>query len=92
MEVRGLIPDRYDAIFYSGLGLFLVALFTSIIVSPAFVALMIVGNIISSYGIYLDFKEKPRTVTGSMGNVFGIIWLLMAWLVVAIFIMFLSNI
>jgi hypothetical protein len=76
-EVQGLIPNRYDAIFYSGVGLYILLLFALLSTqgNPVIYILMIFSIALPILAIYGDFKYNVRSTTGTLGNICGIAWI-----------------
>ena len=84
------MPDRYDAMFYIGLTIFIFGIFLGAVDISLF-TIPIIGNLISTYAIYLDFKNKPKTGLGTAGNVIAIMWIILAWFIIVMLISMLSS-
>jgi hypothetical protein len=77
-ETQALIPNRYDLLFYSGIGIFLLLFFLFFFSrgNIAVYILLATSVAIPIFAIYLDFKNSLRTTTGTLGNVCAIIWII----------------
>jgi hypothetical protein len=82
LESEGVMPSRYDAIFY--VGVFLYVLGVVIFIGQPFIgiSLVVLSLIIEFTALYLESKYKRKTVAGSIGNAMAILWI-----VVQVFIM-----
>jgi hypothetical protein len=88
-EFSGLIPDRYDALFYGGVGLYIFMVLISLFIRDVFLLIFAIFAIfISMYAVYLDFTKKRRSISGWVGNIIAICWIIFAW----IFIIIISSI
>ena len=74
-EIAGLIPSKFDAIFYGGMGLFFVGFITLLFNLIAGLVLLGLSAFLEIFAIYLDRKKKLRGTTSKVGNVFAIIWI-----------------
>jgi hypothetical protein len=81
-ELKGIIPDRYDALFYLGMAMFFFG-FLIFLFSENYIFYMLcgIGNGVSMYAVYLDFKDKKRSVSGLIGNILAILWIILAWFI-----------
>ena len=82
-EVQGLLPTRYDAIFYTGVGVFILLMFAFLFSrgNPIVYALMACSVIIPILAIYWDFKYKVRSTMGTLGNICAICWIIVQILI-----------
>lgn len=76
-EIQGLIPNRYDLLFYTGIGVYILLFFSFIFTRGNIVvySLMCISISIPIFAIYLDFKNSVRSTTGTIGNICAIIWI-----------------
>ena len=82
-ETDVLIPNRYDLMFYGGLGIFLI-LFIAILISQGnliIYILMIFSLPITILAIYWDFKHSVRSTTGTLGNICAICWIILQFII-----------
>jgi hypothetical protein len=85
-EVEALIPSRYDAMFYSGMALFIVGIFIFFAVPILGIIFFIFSPIIEFLALYLEIKHKGMTVAGSIGNALAMLWIIIQ-IVVTTFIL-----
>ena len=79
-EYYGAMPDKYDALFYSGMFMFAIMMFMLYYTRNGLTCLaMGLANIVSMYAVYLDFKNKNLSISGTLGNTFAILWIIFAW-------------
>ena len=92
-EYYGLMPDRYDALFYSGMGIYIFMAIISLLTrNIIFIIIAIVAIFISIYAIYLDFTKKRRSISGWIGNIMAVCWIIFAWIfIIVIFSIILIN-
>ncbi len=90
-EVMGLVPSRYDAMFYGGVGLFFVG-FIGIFIHLIFaMVFFFVSPIVEIYAIYLERKNRPFAVTSTLGNICAGGWIIIQIIVSILFIWFLLG-
>ena len=77
-ETQGLIPNRYDLMFYTGIGIFILLVMAFIFSGnhPIFFILMIVSLPIPMFPIYWDFKYSVKSTTGTLGNICATCWII----------------
>jgi len=76
VESEGLMPGKWDLLFYGGLGLFLVGIFVVFVNVALFALILILSCLIESYAVYMDTKTKRRSASGTIGNVMAIGWII----------------
>ena len=85
-EYYGLMPDRYDALFYTGMGLYILMVIISISFQEmGYLIFAMLAIFISMYAVYLDFTKKHRSISGWLGNIMAICWIIFAWIFIIIF-------
>ncbi len=92
-EISGLIPNRYDALFYTGIGIFIL-LFFALLSTHGNINVylfMVFSIVIPILAIYLDFQNSPRSSTGTLGNICAIIWIILQILATIVFGLFLYS-
>lgn len=77
-EIQGLIPNRYDLLFYTGVGIFILLLFAFIRShnNPIFFIMTVFCIPIPILAIYWDFKNSVRSTSGTLGNICAICWII----------------
>lgn len=74
-EVRGLIPNLTDALFYLGLFLFFVGAVVYLTVHPIVGDLVLLGSLfLEVYPVVRSFKKEPKAATKTIGNIIALIW------------------
>ena len=73
-EAMGLVPRWGDAIFYTGLGIFFLAIFALFACFFAAVALIALSTIIEFGGIYYSHRKELKAITKNVGNIFALVW------------------
>jgi hypothetical protein len=83
LEYKGIMPDRYDALFYFGMILFFLMLFFTVIFN-SYVAIigMVFGNTLSMAAVILDITQKKSSISGLVGNIIAVIWIFIAWMII----------
>jgi hypothetical protein len=74
-EVSGLIPSRYDAMFYLGLIIFIVSIVIFIGMPVVGLVLAILSTAIEIGAIYFEHKNRPGSITGSIGKILALLWI-----------------
>jgi hypothetical protein len=75
LEMEGLLPSRYDALFWLGVSAFMIGiifLFVSLFVGFLLVS---ASPIIEFYALYLESKHKEKAITRTIGNAIAILWI-----------------
>ena len=84
-EELALIPNRYDAMFFGGVGLFCLAAIM-ILISPILaIGLSIISIIIEIKSIQLGVKAHGNTKVGTFGNILAGCWIAMQMFLTALF-------
>lgn len=79
-EYYGAMPDKYDVIFYTGVFVFIIMVFLLYNTRNGVTCLIMgVANIVSMYAVYLDIKNKKGSISGAVGNIVAILWIVFAW-------------
>ena len=81
LEAEGLMPSRYDAMFWLGVFTFLIGIFVMFASLPLGIMIMILSPVIEFYALYLESKHKEKALTRTIGNAFAIIWIVIQVLV-----------
>jgi hypothetical protein len=81
LEADGLMPSRYDALFWLGVFAFLVGIFVMFASLPLGILIIILSPIIEFYALYLESVHKEKALTRSIGNAMAIIWIVVQLLV-----------
>lgn len=76
-EEQALIPNRYDAMFYGGIGIFIFAVFLIFVSPPLGIGFSIISIIIEIKAIQLGVKAYGKTKVGTMGNIFAGCWIVL---------------
>lgn len=84
-EELALIPNRYDAMFYGGIGIFCLAAIILIISPILGIALSVISVIIEIKAIQLGVKAYGKTKVGTLGNVFAGCWIVLQILATVFF-------
>ena len=84
-EEQALIPNRYDAMFYGGIGIFCLAAILLIISPIIGIILSVLSVIIEIKAIQLGNKVYGKTKVGTLGNIFAGCWIFLQILVTAFF-------
>jgi hypothetical protein len=88
VEAMGLVPSRYDAMFYGGIGLFFIGFFGIFINIILAIIFFIISPIIEFYAIYLERKNRPKATTSTLGNICAGGWIIVQLIVTILFISF----
>ncbi len=75
MEIEGLLPSRYDAIFWLGVFIFIFGVIAFIAQPIVGIILLKVSPFIEGDAIHLESKHKGKAITGTFGNVIAIFWM-----------------
>jgi hypothetical protein len=87
-EAMGLIPSRYDAMFYGGVGLFFIGFFGIFINFIISIIFFILSPIVEILAIYLERKNQPKAATSTLGNICAGGWIIVQIIATALFISF----
>lgn len=92
-ELQGLIPNRYDLLFYTGIGIFILSLLAFMFSgnNPIFFVIMILSLPIPILAIYWDFKYSVKSTAGTLGNICAICWIIIQIIVTIIMGLFLIT-
>ncbi len=75
-ELDGLLPSRYDALFYLGVGIFMIGI-ALIFDHPLIgLSLLTVSPGIEVLALILEARDKRTTIAGAIGNVMAILWII----------------
>lgn len=85
LEIEGLMPSRYDGIFFVGVFVFIVGIVAFIVQPIIGIPLLIISPIIEIVAIHLENKHKGKAITRTLGNAIAIVWIVMQ-IVITIFI------
>lgn len=74
-EVKGLLPNMTDALFYLGVFLFFVGAVIYFAVHPIVGDLVLIGSLVLEvYPVVRSFKKEPKAVTKTIGNIIALMW------------------
>ena len=68
-EVEGLVPGRYDLMYYGGVGLFILGVFVSFAFAPLGFLLLMISIITEIIAVYLDHVNKIPSTASKLGNI-----------------------
>ena len=82
-----MIPSRFDALFYAGLGIFILGIFVYVANTIIGLIIFIGTPFLESYAIIGERKHRMKAVSLTVGNIFAIIWIIVQILVSVFLIM-----
>ena len=86
LEMEGLLPSRYDALFWLGTFIFMIGiivLFTSPLLA---IMLLVVSPVIEYFALYLESVNKEKAITRTIGNAIAIVWIVIQIIITFIMI------
>jgi hypothetical protein len=81
LEDEGLMPSRYDALFWFGVFFFLIGIFVLFSSLALGILIILLSPFIEFYALYLESQHKERAITRSIGNAMAIVWIAIQLLV-----------
>jgi hypothetical protein len=85
-EAEGIMPGRYDLMYYLGVGIFILGIF-AYMANPILGLILFVCSIIIEIGaIYLERENKLPSKTAMLGNICAGIFIIVEIVVILIFI------
>lgn len=75
LEMEGLLPSRYDALFWLGVFVFMMGIILLFALPLIGLILVSVSPIIEFYALYLESKRKEKAITRTIGNAMAIFWI-----------------
>jgi hypothetical protein len=87
LEADGLMPSRYDALFWFGVFVFLIGIFVLFASLPLGILIILISPFIEFYALYLESQHKERAITRSIGNAMAIVWIAIQLLVTVFMIL-----
>jgi len=86
LEAEALIPSRYDVIFFIGVFMFLIGLF-SLIANPFLgVPLVFASPIIEFGALHLEGKHKAKATMRTFGNAIALFWIILQIVITGFFL------
>lgn len=85
MEVEGLIPSLYDAMFYLGVFMFMVGVVAIVIQPIVGIPLILLSIFVEVKALQLEKQHKGASTTRTIGNIIAWIWIVLQ-VVIAAFI------
>jgi hypothetical protein len=76
VETMGLIPGKYDALFYAGIGVGIVAIFGLMINFILGLLLLALSLFLEIFAIKGERESKPFSTMSSIGNICAVGWII----------------
>ncbi|UCG69513.1 MAG: hypothetical protein JSV09_00370 [Thermoplasmata archaeon] len=77
MEIEGLIPSRYDAMFYLGVFMFMVGIIGFVIQPVVGILLILLSILVEVKALQLESKHKGKAATRTIGNIIAMLWIVL---------------
>ncbi|MDO9538019.1 MAG: GYF domain-containing protein [Thermoplasmata archaeon] len=74
-ELNALIPNKYDAMFFGGVLLFMLAVLVTIAIPVLGIILIALSIYIELKSLQLDKIQRGKTSLGTLGNLFAGCWI-----------------
>jgi hypothetical protein len=83
LEVEGLIPSRYDAMFYLGVFVFMVGVVAIVIQPIVGILLVLLSLFVEVKALQLETKHKGKATTRTAGNIIAMFWIVLQVVIAA---------